>query len=90
MLLSVASGAFVSLFSMVTTRLGKVEDVGVRTGVQMTIMSLSQRTILHLISVCANNTRVQEHWLGHQSQAQSSRVLDRSMVSVSMRVSPPL
>ncbi|EKM50482.1 uncharacterized protein PHACADRAFT_213401 [Phanerochaete carnosa HHB-10118-sp] len=35
-----ASGAFVSLFPVVTTRLGGVEDVGLRTGVQMTFMSL--------------------------------------------------
>ncbi|GJE91215.1 MFS general substrate transporter [Phanerochaete sordida] len=36
----VASGAFVSLFPIVTMRLGSVEDVGLRTGVQMTVMSL--------------------------------------------------
>ena len=37
---SVASGAFISLFPVVTTRLGSAEDVGLRTGVQMTFMSL--------------------------------------------------
>lgn len=49
---SVASGAFISLFPVVTTRLGRAEDVGLRTGVQMTIMSLGQHGLAAILGSC--------------------------------------
>lgn len=84
----VASGAFISLVSVVTTRLGSAEDVGLRTGVQMTVMSLGEHVYIPLADSTESRRPLQELWPALLSQVQfcSAQNLSTELESMQVRI----